>query len=279
MSISTPAGDNRRPSVVSTGKKPSAGKPPAAKTTPAKASAKGGGSGKGAPAGKGGGGKGPRKPVPQVKVKQPRNWGPIGLFVAVGVLAAAIIGYGAWAAFQGSKPWEERADAIDGIVNFRERSDAKQVLTASHVQGAVNYPMNPPVGGNHNQDWQNCVGDVYTAPIAKEHAVHSLEHGAVWITYKTGLAADQVEKLASKVRGNEFMMMSPVNDLDRNISLQAWGYQLKLDNADDGRIDDFISALRRNSSLEPEAGCSGGITATGDAPRNLQQQQQGTAGS
>ena len=59
---------------------------------------------------------------------------------------------------------------------------------------------NPPVGGAHNPTWQNCMGDVYAAPIANEHAVHSLEHGAVWITYQPGLPADQVDKLQQQGR-------------------------------------------------------------------------------
>ena len=92
----------------------------------------------------------------------------------------------------------------------------------------------------HNAAWQNCMGDVYDAPIANEHAVHSLEHGAVWITYRPGLPQDQLDKLAGKVRGVEKMLMSPYEGLDKPISLQAWGYQLKVDNADDPRIDEFI---------------------------------------
>ena len=65
-------------------------------------------------------------------------------------------------------------------------------------------------------------------------------------------------------------MMSPYEGLDAPISLQAWGYQLKLDNADDSRIDDFIRALRVNASIEgPNALCEQGVTATGTRPRNL----------
>jgi hypothetical protein len=266
MSISTPGGDqSRRPSVVSTGAK----KPKASGRS-------GGGSGAGAgtkkPASKAtrstAGGKGPRKPVAPVKVSHGRSWGPIALFAAVGVLAAIIIGYGAYAVFQNSRPWEDRAAAIDDIVDYRNNPD-KSLTARDHASGPITYSLNPPVGGKHNATWQNCMGDVYDAPIANEHAVHSLEHGAVWITYRGNLPADQVQQLASKVRGNEYMLMSPVDNLDRPISLQAWGWQLKVDNADDGRIDEFIKAMRNNAGPEPGAPCSGGITATGTAPREL----------
>ena len=85
-------------------------------------------------------------------------------------------------------------------------------------------------------------------------------------------AADQVEKLRSKVQGKEKTMLSPFEGLDKPISLQAWGYQLKVDDADDGRIDDFIKTLRVNASIEgPNELCDQGVTATGTTPRdNLQ---------
>lgn len=262
MSISTPAGDQNRPSAGIAGKKPASGAEPARP-----GSATGGRPGGGTRPG--GGGKGPRKPVTPVKVKQGRAWGPIALFVAVGVLAAAIIGYGSWAVFQGSKSWEEQAAGIDGIANIR-KSDPEHLKYEKHQPGPIQYTKYvPPVGGVHNDSWQQCMGDVYDAPIANEHAVHSLEHGAVWITYQPELPADQVEKLAAKVRGKEKMLMSPYTGLDKPVSLQAWGYQLKLDNADDARIDDFIKALRVNASVEgPTALCTQGITATGTTPRD-----------
>jgi hypothetical protein len=260
MSISTPGGPERRPTVVSTGKKPAAGRP-----------ASGAKAGSAKPAGTpraGGSGKGPRKPVTPVKVSQGRAWGPIALFVAVGVLAVSIVGYGAWAAFQGSKPWDKRANAIDGITNIR-KSDPDSLKYEAHKPGKLTYKYSPPVGGVHNAAWQNCMGDVYDAPIANEHAVHSLEHGAVWITYKPGLPQAQIDKLAGKVRGVEKMLMSPYDGLDKPISLQAWGYQLKVDNADDKRIDDFIKDLRVNASVEgPTALCNQGVTATGTTPRD-----------
>jgi hypothetical protein len=222
------------------------------------------------PGGKGGG---PRRPITPVKVSQGRNWGPIALFTAVGLLAAGIIGWGAWAVYQNGRSWEDRAAAISGIVNFRE-SDP-EALARNHKGGSLQYKVMPPVGGDHNNTWQRCMGDVYDAQIANENAVHSLEHGAVWITYRPDLPKDQVDALASKVRGQDFLLMSPFPGLDKPISLQAWGYQLKVDNASDGRIDEFISALRENATLEPGAVCSAGnyTTGTGTTPRDLTDQQ------
>ncbi|MFV2100151.1 DUF3105 domain-containing protein [Micromonospora sp. LOL_024] len=263
MSISTPGGPQRRPTVVSTGKKPAAGRPAAdAKPTAAKA-----GSGKPQRAG---GGKGPRKPIAPVKVSQGRPWGPIAMFVAVGLLATAIIGFGAWATFKGSQSWEDKAAEIDGIVNYRE-SDPEGISYESHQSGPIEYKYSPPVGGAHNNAWQRCLGDVYDAPIAAEHAVHSMEHGAVWLTYRPDLPAADVERLAGLIRNNDFMLMSPYEGLDAEVSVQAWGYQLKVDSADDSRIEQFTTTLAQNASIEPGVPCSSGnyTTGTGTEPREL----------
>ncbi len=58
-------------------------------------------------------------------------------------------------------------------------------LSRNHVTKTVKYPMEPPVGGNHNPVWMNCNGDVYGKAINNMNAVHSLEHGAVWVTYNS----------------------------------------------------------------------------------------------
>jgi uncharacterized protein DUF3105 len=264
--MSTP-GPERVPSTVRVDKTSGQGKPPAGKkTTPARSgsSSKSSGPAKsgsrpGGPAGKGGK---PRKPITPVNVNSGRSWGPIAVVGVVVLIAAGIIGYGVYATVKGSASWEDKAADIKGIVNYRAQKNAA-IDSRNHKDGTLTYVTNPPVGGDHNPVWQNCMGDIYNEPIANEHAVHSLEHGAVWVTYKQGLAADQVDQLKSKVQGKDYMLMSPIANLDKNISLQAWGYQLKVDNASDGRIDDFIKDLRLKASMEPGAACSGGNTTTG----------------
>lgn len=255
--MSTP-GPERNPSTVKVDKTTGQGKPPARPAAAKKAPAK-----KATAGGKG------RKPITPVKVSAGRSWGPIIVGAAVAVLAIGMIAWAAIAVVGNEKekatPWDKRAAAIKGVVDYRTQYPTLN-QAANHKPGVLTYPVSPPVGGDHNAVWQNCMGDVYTAPIPKENAVHSLEHGAVWVTYKPGLAAADIATLQKKVEGHTYMLMSPYQDLDKNISLQAWGFQLKVDSASDARIDEFIKAARLNASKEPGAACSSGSTTTGDVP-------------
>jgi hypothetical protein len=125
------------------------------------------------------------------------------------------------------------------------------------VTGTVNYPQSPPIGGNHSPYWADCNGTVYPQPIANENAVHPLEHGAVWVTYRQGLPQSEVDTLANDVKGQTKVFMSPYPDLKTKVSLQAWGYQLFVNSVTDPRINQFIAALAGNPNITPEnASCS-----------------------
>ena len=69
-------------------------------------------------------------------------------------------------------------------------------LSRNHVESQVSYATSPPVGGDHHPVWLNC--GVYDEPVPEEHAVHSLEHGSVWITYDPALPAAEVSKLTGE---------------------------------------------------------------------------------
>lgn len=119
----------------------------------------------------------------------------------------------------------------------------------------------PPNGGTHNPSWQRC--EVYGDPIKPEHAIHSMEHGAVWIAYQTDLDADSVSQLERVARGERSVLMSPYPELRSPVVLTAWGIQLELDSASDGRVQEFVDAYAGGpQSPEPGANCVSGTQET-----------------
>ena len=102
--------------------------------------------------------------------------------------------------------------------------------TGDHTMGSVTYAQVPPNGGSHSPVWQRC--GFYTEPVRDEHAVHSLEHGAIWITYQPDLPQDQIEILRALTRGQADLLVSPYLDLPAPVVVSAWGQQIKLDGID-----------------------------------------------
>lgn len=160
-----------------------------------------------------------------------------------GQAVPATAGNGSAENFVPSAQNPDPTDDIDGVLKVYYPSP-------QHVgrEGRVRYEYSPPLGGTHDYGWAGCTGVVYPTGIRTENAVHSLEHGAVWVTYNPDdLDADEVEQLADRVEGVDYTLMSPYPGLDRAISVQSWGHQLKVDEADDPRIDQFIAATKQNS--------------------------------
>jgi hypothetical protein len=179
----------------------------------------------------------------QAHLKSTTPWGAIAFF---GVIAAVAVGAIAFAALQ-RNPGEAK---LTGVQEVRD-------LKRDHTSAAVRYAENPPVGGPHDPVWQNC--GVYDTPLRNENAVHSLEHGAVWITYRPDLPADQVAKLRAKAPAGDHVLMSPYPGLPEPIALSAWGLQLMVGSADDDRVDAFLRAyVKGPQTPEPGAPCSGG---------------------
>ncbi|MFF4754875.1 DUF3105 domain-containing protein [Streptomyces sp. NPDC002514] len=134
-------------------------------------------------------------------------------------------------------------------------------LSRTHVTTSVKYPMQPPVGGNHNPVWLNCNGDVYTSPVKNENAVHALEHGAVWVTYTTAAKKADVDALAAKVKQTPYSLMSPFEDQAAPLMLSAWGHQVTVKNADDPMVAKFFSTyVQGDQTPEPGASCTGGTS-------------------
>jgi hypothetical protein len=127
-----------------------------------------------------------------------------------------------------------------------------------HTEGDVDYDQSPPVGGPHNPVWQNC--GFYAEPVRDENAVHSLEHGAVWITYSPNLPQEQVQKLHEIAQSNSYVLVSPYPGLQSPVVASAWGKQLTLESAEDPNLERFVRAFSQGPQTpEPGAACSGGV--------------------
>jgi len=172
-----------------------------------------------------------------------------------GVIVTSIVGATAFVVIGEVQKQEtvkaEAARPIEGVQEFPDQS-------RNHISGAVSYPRNPPTGGDHAPVWTNC--DVYTAPVEPTRAVHSLEHGAVWLSYRPDLPQEQVAELASLAGAQDYLLLSPVTDQTSPITATAWGQQLSVDTSSDERIATFIKKYRQSADApEPGAVCSGGV--------------------
>ena len=118
------------------------------------------------------------------------------------------------------------------------------------VEGPINYDRKPPTNGNHAPLWQNC--GFYEEPVQDRHAVHSMDHGVVWITHRPDLPQQQLETLRSY--GNEnYVMVSPYPGQDAPVIATSWRVQLELDSASDPRLDQFVNEFKI-SELAPLSG-------------------------
>lgn len=235
-----------KPTKPGSGKTSPAGKPDLAKSKPAGTARAAAGS-TGATASKS------ARAAQSKKIMNKRQtpWGLIGVTVVVIVLAVAVIGY---AVHQGSKKSSTASASDPGKITGITH---KTFPSGDHKTTVIDYGSDsPPFGGPHSPIWADCTGTVYPAQIASENAVHDLEHGAVWITYKPGLPADQLDVLTKLVSGTQYMLLTPYAGLKTNVSLQAWGYQLFVDSATDPRVQQFITDLKLNRTNTPEFGAS-----------------------
>jgi len=199
-----------------------------------------------------------KKPGKSIVNQKQTPWGLIITTVLIVAFAVGIVTFAVWPNHKSSGSSSKNPYTQPEIAAAKQIRGMKYKVEPDHNHDTspVKYDTTPPTGGNHSQIVADCTGTVYPKAIANENAVHMLEHGAVWITYKPGLAGDQVASLAKLVNGVDHTAMSPYPGLKTNISLQAWNYQLFVDNASDPRIQQFIGAFRANPKTTPEAGAS-----------------------
>jgi hypothetical protein len=194
-----------------------------------------------------------------VTATTPRPWGTVAAVVTILVFGLGIFGY-MFTRYEDRRAFTPTAESKDPSTHIKGIVIQNYgAANRGHI-GAdkrVAYDHIPPFGGPHDGTWAACNGVVYSTAVRNENMVHALEHGAVWIAYNpdkiTGAA---LQSLRDRVQGANYLMLSPYPGLNSPISLQSWGHQLKLTDAADKRIDQFIQSLRLNQYTYPEVGAS-----------------------
>ncbi|MBR8740519.1 DUF3105 domain-containing protein [Nocardiopsis sp. MG754419] len=168
------------------------------------------------------------------------------------VAGAAVLGLLGTAIFM-----ELRSRNIDGVAEYTI-DEYNHVATGERVD----YEQSPPVGGQHWSSWQNC--GVYPEPVMPEFGVHSLEHGAVWITYDPELPQDEVDALEGFYNPGDYLLITPYEgDMDAPIVASSWGRQITAESADDENLARYVQMYERGTDVpEPGAACSGAVQET-----------------
>lgn len=163
---------------------------------------------------------------------------------------------------------------IPGVIAWSTAVDANGTAVGgaeehTHVTGKVTYVSAPPAGGPHDPVWMNA--GVYDKPVPSERAVHTLEHGGVWIAYRASLPAAQVRQLVDFVgrqtvipeqipglpgQSNRYITLAPWADdsLPSPIVISSWGHQLQLSDPADARLQRFVDVFRFSRTYSPEYG-------------------------
>ncbi|HEV8601397.1 MAG TPA: DUF3105 domain-containing protein [Patescibacteria group bacterium] len=118
-------------------------------------------------------------------------------------------------------------------------------LGREHIpQGSTDHPAynsNPPTSGQH---WpQPAAWGDYDLTLPDEQLIHNLEHGGIWIAYKSDLDSSSIAQLKDFAKRYRKIIVEPRDANDSNIALAAWGRLLKLDKYDEGAIVRFIEAF------------------------------------
>ncbi len=131
-------------------------------------------------------------------------------------------------------------------------------FTRNHTTKRDSFLHVPPMGGDHSSDFTNC--GTYTQPIDNWRGVHSLEHGAVWITYDPNLPQKQIAFLTEQAKAHPYEILSPFPGLPSPVVASAWGAQLKMKSPQDPRLPVFLQAyLQGPQTPEFGAACTGGV--------------------
>jgi len=172
-------------------------------------------------------------------IKKARNWGLAALAVGVGI-------FGYVQLIKKSSEQIELEQRIE-IVSLDDRVEEFQIEGSDHVLAGTNvsYQTNPPTSGSHLGRAENW--GVYDQEIDDLMAVHSLEHGGIWISYRD-ISDDEIAILETIGRQNSLStVVSPRSGNDDKVVVASWGKMMRLESVDPALIQKYIDTYKNQS--------------------------------
>jgi hypothetical protein len=184
------------------------------------------------------------------------------------IAAAAVAAITIFQSFGGPNDIPEgavRAAGRAGCTEIDERPDTTPSQPHLGPGQTTSYPDPPATSGQHNPSPLPDDPKVYDTPIDETAAVHSMEHGAMFVYYLPeadgGIARDVVDRLAQIARGANATFLAPYPGLtaETALTLTAWNYRQSCP---------VGSALTPQLAATIVNGFKTGFECTGDAPEN-----------
>lgn len=164
------------------------------------------------------------------------------------IVGIAVIAGGAWALWPDSSAGPEEQNHIQVGQDFSKSiPNQGQDHMREGERSPAPYNSNPPTSGPH---WPDPLRDgVYDSGKPDEAAIHSLEHGRIWISYRSSIPEAAKEKIKELARSQVRVIVTVRDANDTDIALAAWtrldAFNLNADGSfDEGRILDFIQRYR-----------------------------------
>lgn len=116
-----------------------------------------------------------------------------------------------------------------GYLSFFRAASAPEIGEVFPIEGEnhvaegtkVDYHTNPPTSGPHYGVPANW--GIYDHEIPDEAVMHNLEHGGIWITYKSDVQEAAKKRLEEITRGSNKVIMTPRSKNDSAVALVSWG--------------------------------------------------------
>ena len=160
----------------------------------------------------------------------------------------AAVGLGILLVLAGGVYWLGRSGGQD-IETIATEGESVPSEGTGHVSGEVTYATNPPTSGAHHATAAEC--RVYSPDDtpADEAIVHSLEHGAIWLSYQPD-APEEVVAALEELGDLPKVLVSARSENDVLVAAAAWTKLLKLESWDmdsQAKLKGFIDANRNNA--------------------------------